>query len=314
VSTDFDSTLSEALNLAADAAQIPGPAAARTRGRKRTVYQRIAISTTSLALVAIAATVAFKAVPSHANTTPVASTSTKFTVSAGNSAGSSSVKNSAGTASKGTSGDPHKVVPGAWLAADQLPFADTFKWKVEQADSQGSPIGQPLTPSVYYVANDTSYQSLTMCSDPSWLLPRTTGAQHSEFLATTGTGNNQASQYLFFFATDGDAKLTFNNLTKQYGPTCQQHDGGAEPVLTAGNIYAPPQPLMNEMVWLTVKGKSSAPDLADYTREYFVLRGNVIAYVAVTSYTDTSLPTKYDDDALLSTISSHLSVYRDTGK
>jgi hypothetical protein len=299
VSKDFDATLSEALNLAADAAQTPGPAAARTRGRKRTMHQRIGISTASLALVAVAATVAFKAVPTHTDTTPVASASTHYTVSA---------SNSPGIASHAASADPHKVVPAAWLAANQLPFADTFHWKAQPASPQGSPIGQPLTPTVFYVANDTSLQSLTMCSDPSWLLPRTTGAQHSEYLAATGTGNTQASQYLFFFANSDSAQLTFNTLVKQYGPSCQQHDGGAQPQLLAGNLNAP-QSAVSEMAWLTVKGKSSSPDLPDYTREYFVLRGNVIAYVAVTSYTDANLPTAYADTAQLSTIASHVCVY-----
>jgi len=208
--------------------------------------------------------------------------------------------------------DPHSVVPGAWLDASQLPFADTFHWAVEQAGgSQSTPIGQPLTSSVFYIPNDTSFQSLTMCSDPSWLLPRTTGAQHSEYVSTTGTGNNQASQFLFFFANHGLAQLTFNNLVKQYGatyPPCSQHDGGAEPTLTAGNLDGARAP-MNEMVWLTVKGKSSAPDLPDYTREYFVLRGDVIDYVVVTSYTDANLPTTYPDTTYLSHIASHVCVY-----
>ena len=230
MSKDFDATLSEALDLAADAAQTPGPVAARTRGRKRTMHQRIAISTASLALVAVGATVAFKAVPSHTDTTPVASISKNVTVNAGNSTGTASAGQSA-------SADPHTVVPGAWLPANQLPFADTFHWKVQQAGPQGSPIGQPLTPSVFYVANDTSFQSLTMCSDPSWLLPRTTGAQHSEYLSTTGNGNSQASQFLFFFANRDSAQLTFNNLVKQYSVLrLPQYDGGAQPVLMAGDI------------------------------------------------------------------------------
>lgn len=298
MSKDFDATLSEALHLAANAAQTPGPAAARIRGRKRTVHQRIAVSTASLALVAVATTVAFKASPSHSDSAPVAGTSTNLTVNA---------SKSAGTAGHSTSADPRKVVPGAWLAANQLPFADTFQWKVQQATSQGSPIGRPLTPTVFYVANDTSLQTLTTCSDPSWLLPRTTGAQHSEYLGTTGTGNNQASQYLFFFADRDSAQLTFNTLVKQYGPACAKYDGGAQPTLTAGDLNQAGG--LSEMVWLTVKGKSTAPDLPAYTREYFVLRGNVIAYVAATSYTDTGLPTAYNDAAQLSTIASHVCVY-----
>jgi hypothetical protein len=309
VSKDFDTTLSDALDLAAEAAQTPGPAAARIRGGERARRRRVAATAGSLALVALATTVAFKAVPSHGDTSPVASSSTKVSVKATGSA-ATSVNESMLTASGTASADPHKVTPVAWLTAIQLPFAETFHWQVQQASSQGSPIGEPLTPSVFYVANDTSLQSLTICSDPSWLLPHTTGAQHSEYLATTGGGNNQASQYLFFFADHNAAQWTFNNLVKQYSaiPGCQQ-PGAARPTLVAGNIDSP-RPPANEMAWLTVKGASSTPDLPDYTREYFVVRGTVIAYVAVTSYTDTSLPTAYSDEAQLSTLASHLCVYK----
>lgn len=63
---DFDSTLSDALDLAAHSAQTAGPNAARIRGRQRTMRKRIALSTASLALIAVGATAAFKvASPGH---------------------------------------------------------------------------------------------------------------------------------------------------------------------------------------------------------------------------------------------------------
>jgi hypothetical protein len=61
VSKDFDTTLSDVIDLAAAAAHTAGAPAARLRGRKRTMRKRIAISTTALVLVAAGATAAFKA-------------------------------------------------------------------------------------------------------------------------------------------------------------------------------------------------------------------------------------------------------------
>ena len=84
-----------------------------------------------------------------------------------------------------TTADPHQVAGAAWLAPGQMPFASTFQWKAMRADPQGSsPIGQQLTPTVFYVANTTSFQTLTMCADPTNLLGRTTGAQHTDYTAT----------------------------------------------------------------------------------------------------------------------------------
>lgn len=51
MSGDFDDTLNNVIGRAADAAQPQGPAAARIRGRQRTVRKRIIISTVSLVLV-----------------------------------------------------------------------------------------------------------------------------------------------------------------------------------------------------------------------------------------------------------------------
>ena len=198
--------------------------------------------------------------------------------------------------------DPQKVVDAAWLTADQMPFAADFHWKTMQAVPQSSsPIGQQLTSTVFYVANNASLQSLTMCADPGKLLARTTGAQHTDFTATTGTGRNQASQYTFFFADAASARQTYTWLQSQYSSSCLLNGSGAQ-VTRVGTHGT------TEATWLTLKGSSTLDDLPAYSREYFVLRGSTIAFVSVTSYTS-SLPTSYDDAAQLSAIASRLCVY-----
>ena len=200
--------------------------------------------------------------------------------------------------------DPQQVVDAAWLTAAQLPFAADFHWKAMQADPQGSsPIGQQLTPTVFYVANTTSLQSLTMCVDPAKLLPLTTGAQHTDFAATTGTGTstNQASQYIFFFTDAAAAQQTYSWLQSQYSSSCLLNGSGAQ-VTRVGTHGT------TEAAWLTLAGSSTLDDLPAYSREYFVLRGSTIAFVSVTSYTST-LPTAYDDSTQLSAIAARLCVY-----
>ena len=232
--------------------------------------------------------------------------------SSGNSATVDSKANANSTRASGASGapdssgstaaGPQQVVDAAWLTADQMPFAADFHWKAMQADPQGSsPVGQQLTSTVFYVANNTSLQSLTMCADPGKLLPRTTGAQHTDFTATTGTGTNQASQYIFFFADAAAAQQTYTWLQSQYSSSCLLNGSGAR-VTQVGTHGT------TEATWLTLKGSSTLDDLPAYSREYFVLRGSTIAFVSVTSYTS-SLPTAYDDATQLSAIASHLCVY-----
>lgn len=320
---DFDNTLSDAIDLAAGAARTAGATAARIRGRKRTVRKQIAVSTLSFVLVAVGATVAFKASASHDGGTPqMTAASPHGTASPSRTAvptqSPTATPTTTGTASEtaspthsapasppssnpATTTDPHQVVDAAWLTPELMPFAGTFTWKAMRADPQGSsPIGQQLTPTVFYIANDTSLQTLTMCADPTKLLGRTTGAQHTDYTATTGTGNNQASQYIFFFADATAAQQTFAWLQSQYGPSCLS-GGGATVTKTAGNGTT-------SATWLTVGSASAAPDLPTYSREFFVLRGSTIALASVTSYTN-KLPTAYPDAAQLSTIAAHLCVY-----
>ncbi len=288
--------------------------------------KRIALSTTSLVLVAIGATAAFKvssstggppqltaASPSHSTggspttgPTHTASISASPSSEASSSTGSHSTTpgspgstSSDPTASSQTgTANPQQVVQAAWLSAGQLPFAGTFHWKAASAVSTG---GQQLTSTVAYLPNNTSLQTLTMCADPTKLLGRTVGAQVTAFNATTGSSNNQSYQYIFFFADAASAQQTYTWLETQYSSSCLLNGTGAQ-VTKTGSEGA------TGATWLTLPGSSTLPDLPDYSREYFVLRGSTIAFVSVTSYTNT-LSTTYDDAAQLSTIAAHLCVY-----
>jgi hypothetical protein len=321
VSKDFDTTLSDALDLAARAARTAGPEAARIRGRKRTMHQRIALSTAAFVLVAVGASTAFavassngghtphltggsprvttSASPSSGPTTgPTASTTASASQASSNPTTSGSGSGSSPASSQPTVADPHQAVAAAWLSPAEMPFAGTFSWKATQATAQTSPIGQQLTPTVFYVAKDTSFQALTVCADPAKLLPRTIGAQHTEYTATSGT---VASQFIFFFADNASAQQTYTWLQSQYSSSCLVSGTGVQITKTGGDGAT-------SAAWLTVKpGKTGPVDLSPYNREYFVLRGSTIAYVDIQS--TATLPTTYDDAAQISTIASHLCVY-----
>lgn len=330
MSKDFDTTLSAAIDRAAEAAQTAGASAARIRGRQRTVRKRIAVSTLSAVLVVVGGTAAFKLASPHDGTPQQTATSPIVTATAPTSPSptadpsattspspSTSASPSAGTTSPSTpasgspwsnpsnqaiTADPHQVAQGAWLSAAQLPFASTFQWKAMQANPQGvSPIGQPLTATVFYVAKDTQFQALTTCADPTNLLSRTTGAQHTEYTATAAGSSNTASQFVFFFADSKSAQQAFAWLQSQYSPACAT-GGGMTTTKSAGDGQT-------SAAWFSVKGTSGPVDAPAYTREYFVLRGSTIAYVSVISNTGNLPMTNKGDAAQLSTIAAHLCVY-----
>ena len=223
---DFDSTLSDALDLAAHSAQTDGPAAARIPGRQRTMRKRIALSTASLALIAVGATAAFKVAAPGNNGAPVltkptpsvsvSATPTLTQGSASLTAGatpsnpassgpntSTSASSSPLTSTTSTGASPLKVATAAWLSPSQMPFASTFNWTATKT-SQDAPGWQALTPTVYYFPSTDQRQALTTCGDPTSFLSRTIGGQFTQYTATTppttAKANNQASQYIFFFA------------------------------------------------------------------------------------------------------------------
>ena len=70
MSKDFDTTLSDAIDLAVRAAHTAGPSAARIRRGKRTMRKRVVISSTAFVLLAAVATTAFAASTSNSSVTP----------------------------------------------------------------------------------------------------------------------------------------------------------------------------------------------------------------------------------------------------
>jgi hypothetical protein len=295
MSKDFDTALADALDHTAHAVWTSGPEAARIRGRKRTMHKRIALSTTALVLVAIGATAAFAAASSAGGTPRLTPAGPYHTVSGSPTAGSTGSAST--TSSQTTTADPHKVVQAAWMTAGQLPFASTVNWKVVPDNQSGD---LRLTSTVGYLPNTTTLQALTACADPAKLLGRTVGTQYMRSSATTTTGSDEADQYIFFFADAASAQQTYTWLQSQYG-SCPLTFPGAQVTKTGGEGTT-------GATWLFLKGSSGYPDVNDYEREYFVLRGSTIAYVDVTSYPVT-LPTTYDDATQLSKIASHLCVY-----
>lgn len=320
MSEDFETTLCGALDLAAAAAHTAGAEAARIRGRARATHRLIAYCALSFVLVVAGSGTAAFALSSHHGGTPhvtggspSTAASTAPTPGATHSAvspppssnpaspsapSSSTSPPAAHSSSPVTSADPQQVVDQAWLSAQQLPFAGTFTWTAVHADPNGvSPIGQQLSPTVFYVAKDTALQALTLCADPAQLLGRTTGAQHTEYTAS-GSGHT-ASQYIFFFADASAARAAFAWLQSQYG-SCPLTAGGVQVTRTGGDA-------VGTAAWLSLNASGANPDLSAYNREYFVQRGSTIAYIAIES--STMLPQSYDDAAELSTITAHLCVY-----
>ena len=310
MSKDFDTTLSDALDLAGAAAQTAGASAARIRGRKRTVRKRIAVSTASAVLVAAVGTTAAVMANSQHGGSGVQLTATKPPVTATpGPSGSLSPASSASASPNATASaspsyipaiiiGPHTVYSAVWLDPAQMPFADTFHWQTMVANPKGlSPIGQQLTPTVFYVANDTPFQTLTMCANPKTLLGRTIGAQQEDFTTGSISDGNWADQFIFYFADPTSAQQTFAWLQGLYS-SCQGESGGVTVTKTGGDGQT-------SSAWLKL---DSAKYGTWYTREYFVQRGSTIAFVSISSNSH-SLPTTYDDAAELSAIAAHLCWY-----
>ena len=289
------------------------------------MHRRIALSALSVVLVATGGGAAFALSAHHGGSPRVTGGSPSIAASASPAPGAtrsaasnpppsnpaspsapSSTAPSSSTSSSGThssspvtSADPHQAVGQAWLSAQELPFAGTFSWTAVHADSNGaSPIGQQLTPTVFYVAKDTVFQALTLCADPAQLLGRTTGAQHTEYTTASGSGHT-ASQFIFFFANASAAQQTFAWLQSRYG-SCPLTAGGVQVTKTGGDG-------VTSAAWLSLNASGGNSDLSAYNREYFVQRGSTIAYIAVEN--STMLPHSYDDAAQLTTITSRLCVY-----
>ena len=326
MSEDFDDALTNALDQVARNASPRGSDAAKIRGRKRAVRQKIALSAVSLAVVAISATTAFTLTAEHngapqltgatphktatvtASGSPSAGASTAQTQTQTTaSSPSSTTPSDTGSASTGTStsgsvsANPHQVQSAAWLSASDMPFASTQGWSIQSSKTDSV---QQLTPTVGYIPSNTGFQALTTCGDPAAFMRQTIGGQVESFDSTPASnGNNQAVQYVFFFSSPAAAQQAYSWLQTQYTSA-----GCGGLVSSGAQLTEVGTDGSTGMAWLSEKGTSGWVDLPLYDREYFVVRGDTLAYVSVVSYPHL-LPKTYDDAGELSTIAGHLCVY-----
>jgi hypothetical protein len=154
VSKDFDTTLSDALDLAAGASQTTGASAARIRGRQRTVRRRIIVTTASVALVAVGATVAFKAISSSDGGSPrMTAASPSATADASVTALPRPVTTPSESPSSSPTGSPSAPATGStaasehWLTPAQIPFDNAMNWTAGSPNScNGSMVFLPIYP------------------------------------------------------------------------------------------------------------------------------------------------------------------------
>lgn len=142
MSKDFDTTLSDAIDLASRAAHTSGATAARIRGRERTMRKRIVISTTSFVLVAAGAGAAFAVTSQNGGlphpTAASPSSTASQTATAKSSPSSTPTTSTSASGSPGTSGAASSTTPSGstsgttasehWLTAAQLPYESTMNW------------------------------------------------------------------------------------------------------------------------------------------------------------------------------------------
>jgi hypothetical protein len=261
VSKDFDTTLSDAIDLAAAAAQTTGAAAARIRGRKRAVRKRIAVTTTSFVLAAVCATVAFKASSANDSGTPTApsSASPSASVSATTSASAApsahpsttpsaqtgpTATTPSGTAPQATAPNPGRYVAGAWLSPAQLPFARAgyTTWYHTGGIGTllgGSAYGQTVQ---QYKANESCSGIAGGSALGDGLSEALTGVQVQVFQSTDtgkvwpdGTIPAYASQYALFYPNATAATAAMNALSADYA-ACKTQVTGPDP--TTGETLA----------------------------------------------------------------------------
>jgi hypothetical protein len=254
VSKDFDTTLSDAIDLAAAAARTEGAHAARIRGRKRAVRKRIAVTTTTFVLAAVCVTVAVKASASNDRGTPTApvsaSTSPSPSFSATPSASAAPSTHPSGTSSAHpltsapsgsapsvTAPSPGRYAAGAWLSPTQLPFARAGYTIWDHQAGVGALLGGSA-----YGQTVQQYKDSDTCSAvaPGYALgdglsEGLSGDQVQVFLSSNsgqawpdGTIPASAAQYALFYPNATAAAAAMNGLSADYA-ACKTEVSGTDP-------------------------------------------------------------------------------------
>ncbi|HET9173174.1 MAG TPA: hypothetical protein VFN97_27345 [Actinospica sp.] len=225
MSKDFDSTLSDAIDLAAGAAHTAGASAARSRGRERTVRKRIVVSATSFVLVAAGAGAAFGLTAHHGGGTPhVTAASPSATASASATAGPSpsGTPSASPSGSASTTGSPSAPPSRAtatgqasasenWLTPTELIYDITMSWQAAGPTSCGTGSYE------LYALYPGGCSEHTLPHDPHPAVKMDTET-FSAPSVPTGNGawaGTTAAQEFYTYASAADAQAAYQYFTQQ---------------------------------------------------------------------------------------------------
>lgn len=335
---DFDATLSQAIDLAAGAAQGPGATAARIRGGRRTRRKRVALSATSFMLVAAVSTAAFALSSSNRGATPqppaattstpptTAPTSTPATVpsstdepatntpptstsgtsgasiTSGTSTSTSSASSAPPTSSGTSASAPPAVITTTSLSPDQVPFYSLANWSdTAPLDCTGS-----LVFSVDASDNCPSYKSV--------------GNAHAAQKVTvimygsSGLAVGFAYQDFFTYANAADAQAAFQSLTQGLLADGPLYNGAIDPstnlpMVSTTTITA--QRTGSMAIYHKLRDNNGAPGRlsglnggASDRHFYCTVRGNVMAIVVAMG--DPSMSNTSNDKTTLAAVAGTL--------
>jgi len=238
MSEDFDDLLSGVVDSAAGAAQKPGAAVARKRGRQRRTRQRLAASTLTIALLGGAGSIAAVSLGHTAQTPTVSATGTasgspspagSASTSPSPSQSSTPSQSVSPTGSPGTStnsGTTASTGPASatetWLTASQVPFDSAMNWN---AGSPSTCTGSSLVFMPIYAGGCSEH------TDPGAPHPAT--KMDTLLLPSTGapTGDGAwiaptAVQTFYTYPNAADAQSAYQYYTQEIRDEDAQFKGG----------------------------------------------------------------------------------------
>ncbi|WTX00731.1 serine/threonine protein kinase [Streptomycetaceae bacterium NBC_01309] len=220
------------------------------------------------------------------------------------------------TPSPRVTGHPDRFVPAAWLPDGQAPFvyrkSPTVGWRFVVEGSDGAESKLNATTGV----ESTPAQTVTSCDGPSgaWEPTGVLKAQVRGYRSPDPGVPAYALQELYFFRDEVDAQRALETFAGFY-LTCP-HDGEVFDVETDDPLTEKATQVAaveDGMAWLHTyrrpdgrPGEATGAYLSD-TREYFVQRGNVLAYIAVTGGPEVSAAD--NDLAVLNEMAARVCVY-----
>ncbi|NUU21450.1 MAG: hypothetical protein HOV68_08035 [Streptomycetaceae bacterium] len=294
----MDTALADRLGVLADTAgteaRMPPVAGVRRRGRRRAALQRTVGAAASIAVLAGIA-VGVTGLPGHdTSPTPVSST----------------------VPSPRVTGDPDRFVPGAWLPDDQAPFvyraSPEVGWNLPvQAPNGNRP---DIADGTGVLAEPPQHTVSCQGGTNPWSATGIVKAQYRSYGAGTDPAKPSASQQLFFYRDEAAARSALATFAAAYqacSKTGQISDLDTNELLTqqVTRVAA----VQDGMAWLNTlrrphgePGLTTGPYGSD-TREYFVQRGNVIAYIALSGGPEISAVG--GDQEVLQQMAAHLCVY-----